>query len=87
MKVKPFITGTYVYDFGDRPEAFLANFVGGAGPGALFRLSSHDRDWAEVSGGLTVNTGSIDVSIAAETTIARDDVANRSVRGSIGFHF
>ncbi|RYD65206.1 MAG: autotransporter outer membrane beta-barrel domain-containing protein, partial [Sphingomonadales bacterium] len=85
--VKPFLTGTYVYDLGDRPEAFLANFVGGAGPGALFRLSSHDRDWAEVAGGLTVNTGSVDVSIAAETTIGRRDVMNRSVRGSIGFHF
>jgi outer membrane autotransporter protein len=86
-KVKPFVTGTYVYDIAERPTAFVANFVGGVGPGVLFQLSSRDRDWAEVAGGLTVNTGSVDLSIAAEATIGRDDVATRSVRGSIGFHF
>ncbi|RYE02523.1 MAG: autotransporter domain-containing protein [Sphingomonadales bacterium] len=86
-KVKPFVTGTYVYDFGRRPTAFSANFVGVTGTGSQFQLSSRDRDWAEVSGGLTVNTGSVDVSIAGETTIGRDDVTVRSIRGSIGFHF
>ena len=87
MKVKPFVTGTYVYDLADRPTVFVADFVGGIGGGALFQLSSQDHDWAEVAGGLTVNTGSVDLSIAAETTIGRDDVATRSIRGSIGFRF
>lgn len=87
MKVKPFVTGTYVHDFGDRPSLFSANFVGSTTPGALFRLSSQDREWAEVAGGLTVNTGAVDISIAGETTVWRDDVASRSIRGSIGIHF
>ncbi|RYY25540.1 MAG: autotransporter domain-containing protein [Sphingomonadales bacterium] len=86
-KVKPFVTGTYVYDFGDRPTAFSATFVGVQGTGTQFALSGRDRDWAEVAGGLTVDTGSVNVSIAGETTIGRDDVAIRSVRGSIGFRF
>ncbi len=87
MRVKPFVTGTYVHDFGDRPSLFSANFVGSISPGALFRLSSQDREWAEVGGGLTVNTGSVDLSVAGETTVWRDDVSSRSIRGSIGFHF
>lgn len=86
-QVKPFVTGTYVYDFGDRPTAFTANFVGSTVSPAAFALSSRDREWAEVAGGLTIRTKSVDVSIAAETTIGRKDVSSRSIRGSLGFHF
>ncbi len=87
VKVKPFVTGTYVHDFGDRPSAFSANFVGATAPGALFQLSSRDREWAEVAGGISVNTGTVDLSIAGETTVWRDDVEIRSIRGSIGIRF
>ncbi|WP_066793338.1 autotransporter outer membrane beta-barrel domain-containing protein [Sphingomonas soli] len=86
-KVKPFVTGTYVYDFGKTPTAFSANFVGVNGTGTLFNLAKPDTDWGEISGGLTINTGSVNVSIAGETTVGRDDVEVRSIRGSIGFRF
>ncbi|MBB5710795.1 autotransporter domain-containing protein [Sphingomonas xinjiangensis] len=87
MAVKPFVTGTYVHDFADRPGVFLANFVGSQTPGALFGLAGTDREWAEVSGGITVRTAGVDLSIAGETTIWRDEVKNRSIRGSVGIRF
>ena len=86
-KVRPFASGTLVHDFGKRPSAFVANFVGSVSPGALFELNGLDRDWAEVAAGLTVQTGSVDLSIAGETTLGRDDVETRSVRGTVAFRF
>ncbi len=46
-----------------------------------------DKDWFEVGGGLTVSTGSVDLSVGAETTIARKDVSYQSYRGTVTFHF
>lgn len=86
-KVRPFASGTIVHDFGKRPSAFVANFVGSVSPGALFELNGLDRDWAEVAAGLTVRTSSVDLSIAGETTLGRDDVETRSVRGTVAFRF
>ncbi|WP_294095419.1 autotransporter domain-containing protein [Sphingomonas sp.] len=85
--VKPFLNGTYVYDLSERPTLFTANFAGSTASPVLFSLSPADRDWAEVSGGLTVKTRSVNVSIAAETTIGRKDVESRTVRGSVSFRF
>lgn len=87
MAIKPFVTGTYVHDFADRPSVFVANFVGSQTPGALFGLAGIDREWAEVAGGITVRTAGVDLSIAGETTIWRDEVKNRSIRGSVGIRF
>lgn len=85
--VKPFLNGTFVHDFMDRPAVLGANFVGGAGGNVLFALNGQDKDWAEVSGGVTYETGNISFSASAETTIERQDVSSQAYRGSISIKF
>ena len=86
-KVKPFVNGTIVHDFEDRPAVLSANFVGGIGGNVLFALNGQDHDWAEVSGGLTYDSGNIALSVSAETTIERQDLSSQAYRGSISFKF
>lgn len=85
--VKPFLNGTLVHDFMDRPAVLGANFVGGVGGNVLFALNGQDKDWAEVSGGLTYETGNISFSASAETTIERQDVSSQAYRGSVSIKF
>lgn len=84
---RPFVSANYVHEFDDRPAAFGANFVNGVGPQAVFALATTDRDWAEVSGGVTLSTGNVDFSLAAETTIERSDFRNQTYRGALTFRF
>lgn len=84
---RPFLNANYVHDFEDRPTAFAANFVGGVGAPVAFALSGTDQDWAEVSGGVGYQAGNIGLSIAAETTIWRDDVSYQSYHGTVSFRF
>jgi hypothetical protein len=85
--VRPFATATYVHDFKDRPAVFDANFVGGVDAPVAFALAGSDHDWGEVSGGLALRTGNIDLSIAAQTTLERSDLSMQSYRGSVTIHF
>jgi len=87
MSFKPHLRADYVHEFMDAPASFGATFVGGPGPNAIFGLTGTDKDWFEVGGGLTVSTGSVDLSVGAETTIARKDVSYQSYRGTVTFHF
>lgn len=84
---KPFLTANYVHDFNPRTGAFGANFVGGIGPNALFGLAGADKDWGELSGGISYSDGKVDLSLAADTTVGRSDVSNQTYRGSVTFHF
>ncbi|WP_284055060.1 autotransporter domain-containing protein [Stakelama marina] len=84
---KPFLNATYVHDFRDKPAAFGANFVGGIGPNAIFALPGHDQDYGEVSGGVGYAGNGFDISLAADTTVARDDLSYQSYRGTVTFHF
>lgn len=85
---KPFLSANYVHELDrQRPNVVGANFVGGSGPDARFLLASIDRDWFEVSGGVTYAVGNIELSLAADTTIDRQDVQNESYRGAIKFRF
>ncbi len=86
-RIKPYLSTYYVHDFLDRPRAFVANFTGGFGPGAVFALNRQDHDWDEISGGLTVRTRGVDLSVAADTTVERNGVSNQSYRGAVTFHF
>ncbi|MCW3847304.1 autotransporter domain-containing protein [Sphingomonas sp. LB-2] len=87
-KVRPFLSGTYVHEFNDRPNVIGANLAGGGiGGNVLFDLNSQDTDYFEVGGGLSVTAGSVDLSVSAETTVARDDVSGQAYRGSISFRF
>jgi hypothetical protein len=85
--IRPQLSGYFVHEFTKQALSVGANFVGGNGPNAIFALGGRDRDWAEVSGGLTITTGNVDLSVSADTTISRADVSNQSYRGSIAFHF
>ena len=85
---KPFLSANYVREFDrQRPNVVGANFVGGSGPDARFLLAGIDRDWFEVSGGITYAVGNIELSLAADTTAGRDDVQNQSYRGAIKVRF
>ncbi|MFL9840640.1 autotransporter domain-containing protein [Sphingomonas sp. ST-64] len=85
--VRPFVTATYVHEFNDRATSVNANLVGGLGNGVAFALNGQDKDWAEVSGGLSFRTGAVDLSVSADTTIARDDLSAQTYRGSVTFRF
>ena len=85
---KPFLSANYVHEFDQqRPNFVGANFVGGSGPDARFLLASVDRNWFEVSGGITYAIGNIELSLSADSTVARSDVQNQSYRGAIKFRF
>ncbi len=86
--VRPFLTANYVHEFDrQRPNIVFANFVGGTGPDARFLLASVDRNWFEVSGGVTYVRGNVEVSLAADSSVGRSDVDNQSYRGAIKFRF
>lgn len=38
-------------------------------------------------GGLTYSSGAVDLSVSAQTTVARTDLAMQSYRGSLTVHF
>ena len=85
---KPFVSANYVHEFDrQRPDSVFANFVGGSGPDARFLLASIDRNWFEVSGGITYTAGNIELSLSADTTAARSDVQNQSYRGAVKLRF
>lgn len=86
-KVRPFVTGTYVHEFNDQPGAVFANLVGAPSGNFSFALNGQDKDWGEVSGGLTFKAGAVDLSVSADTTIARSDLSVQTYRGSITFRF
>jgi uncharacterized protein YhjY with autotransporter beta-barrel domain len=87
-RIRPRGSVTYVHDFNDRDTTFGANFVGSnLGGNAMFDLGSADNDWFEVSGGLAVDMGRVELSVSADTTIERDDVRNQSYRASARIRF
>ncbi len=85
--IRPFVTATYVHEFGDRPATVGANLVGGTGANVAFALNGQDKDWGEVSGGLTFRTGAVDLSVSADTTVMRSDLSAQTYRGSVTFRF
>ena len=38
------------------------------------------RNWGEISGGLAVDVGQLELSVSADTTIGRSDFNNQSYR-------
>ncbi len=84
---RPYAAANYVHDFQSTPGVFGANFVGGIGPNALFGLAGQDKNWGEISAGLTLVGDSVDISVGADTTVERKDVSNQSYKGSIKIRF
>ncbi|MFZ5747587.1 MAG: autotransporter domain-containing protein [Pseudomonadota bacterium] len=85
--IRPFVTGTWVHDFEDTSPVFGATFVGSTAAPTLFDLNSTDKDWGEVSGGLTFSSGAVDLSFSAESTIARQNLSAQTYRGSVSIKF
>lgn len=86
-RIKPYVSAYYVHDFQDRPGSFGANFVGGVGPSAIFALPGQDKNWGEVSGGISVGGERIELSVGADTTFERSDVRNQSYRAAVKVRF
>ena len=86
-RIKPFASAYFVHDFKDRPGVFGANFVGGIGPSATFALAGRDQNWGEAAAGLSYNSGIVEFSVSANTTIERKDVKNQAYGGSVKLHF
>jgi len=77
----------YVHEFMDNPNSFGANFVGGNGLAAPFRLAAQDRNWGEVGVGLRYNMGNVSLDLSADSTIGRSDVSSQVYSGAISFRF
>ncbi|MEG3164933.1 autotransporter domain-containing protein [Sphingomonas sp. PB2P19] len=85
--IRPYASANFVHDFQSTPAVFGANFVGGIGPNALFALAGQDKNWAEISAGLTLVGRRVDLSIGADSTVERNDVENQSYKGTVTFRF
>lgn len=85
---RPYLSASYVREFdSQRPNVVGANFVGGGGPDARFLLAGIDRDWLEISGGVSYTVGNVVLSLSADTTVERQDIENQSYRGAIKIRF
>ncbi len=85
--VRPYLSADFVHVIDGPASNFGASFAGAPVPNVTFDLAGTDRNWGEVSGGITVRTGKVDLSLTADTTIGRGDLENRSYRGSVTFRF
>ena len=86
-RIRPYASANFVHDFQSTPTTFGANFVGGIGPNALFALGGQDRNWGEISAGLTLAGETVDLSIGADSTVGRSDVSNQAYKGSVKIRF
>jgi uncharacterized protein YhjY with autotransporter beta-barrel domain len=85
--LRPHFAATYVHEFEEQDTAFAANFVGGTGAPVLFGLTSDDRDWGEISGGLTYDFGPLELSLSLDTTLGRDNFSNQTYRAGLKLSF
>ena len=65
----------------------LAGFAGGTPLRTPFAVAKQDRDWGEVSAGLSYRTGNATLSLSADTTFERSDVRNQAYRGGLKLSF
>jgi len=85
--MRPYGSAAWVHGFGDTTSTFGANFVGGVGPDVVFSLGSEDRNWAELGVGLEALHDNWRFTVAAETTVGREDVETRSLRAAATIKF
>ncbi|MEG3093256.1 autotransporter domain-containing protein [Sphingomonas sp. PB1R3] len=85
--LRPFAAAYYVHDFNDRSDTGLVGFANGTALRVPFTVGAQDRDWGELSAGLSYRSGRTTVSIAADATVARSDVRNQSYRAGLVIAF
>lgn len=87
-KFRPFATANFVYEFNNaRADLVRANLLNSGTLPVVFRGARVDRAWGEISGGMMYTSGRWEFSVAADTTVGRDDVRNQAFRGSVRFSF
>lgn len=84
---RPFASAYYVHDFNDRSDTALVGFANGTALRVPFAIATQDRDWGELSAGLSYRTGRVTVSVAADTTVDRTDVRNQAYRAGLKVAF
>ncbi len=86
-KVRPHLEVNYVHDFLNKSTSFAAGFVGGSAV-APFALPATDGNWAEVSGGLTLElSGRAALSVEADSSVFRKDLFSQTYRGRLTLQF
>lgn len=85
--LRPVASAYFVHDFEDRPGVFQTGFAGGTGIRAPFLLAGQDQNWGELSAGLAYGTERFEFSVAADATVGRTDVRNRSYRAGVKMRF
>lgn len=76
-----------VWEFEDGPQLLGANFTAGTGPNANFVLATADPTWGEVGVSATIGEGPLQLTVAADTTIGRDNADAQVVRGTATWRF
>lgn len=84
---KPYLNATYVHEFKDRAGYVGTNIAGGIPGFAAFNTNATDKNYGEVSAGVTWTTGTVDLSLHAQTSIFRKDIEAQSYSGSVSFRF
>lgn len=84
---RPFASAYYVHDFHDQPNSAFVGFANGTPLRVPFAVATQDRDWGELSAGLSYRRDKVTVSIAADTTVARSDVRNQAYRAGLKIAF
>lgn len=85
--LRPFASAYYVHDFHDRSDTAFVGFANGTALRVPFAVARQDRDWGELSAGLSYSAGRVTVSVAADTTVARSDVRNQAYRAGLKIAF
>ncbi len=82
------VSANAVHEFQDQANSFGANFAGGAGPLAPFALSSDDKDWFEVGGGVQIAMDdNLSIDLSVDSTFARTDVQVQTIQAGVSMKF
>jgi hypothetical protein len=76
-----------VWEFEDGPQLLGANFAQGTGPNANFVLDNADHTWGEVGVNATFGTGALQMNLALDTTIGRDNADAQVIRAGATYRF
>ena len=85
--LRPFASAYYVHDFHDRSDTSFVGFAGGTPLRVPFAVATQDRDWGELSAGLSYRRGRVTLSVAADTSVERSDVRNQAYRAGLKIAF
>ncbi len=81
------LSANAVYEYDNAADFVTANFVGGIGAFAPFRLAEDDRAWGEFGVGMSYNSGNVSLYVSADSTLARDNAQNQVYSAGVTFRF